>query len=122
MGLFYGPIGFVDTVEKPGGSGIWVEEPIERNYRGEVSRFSKRWGNSESVNPNLEITNSISIVADPYVNSHAYAIRYIKWLGSYWEVSNVDVEPPRLILTLGGVYNGPTVGTSGDTGEHPRIT
>lgn len=122
MALFYGPIGFVETVEDPEGSGVWVEKPIERNYRGEVSRFGKRWDSgSQQVNPNLTITNTISIVADPYISNHTYALRYIKWLGGYWEISSVDVEHPRLVLSIGGVYNGPTVGTSGDTEEHPRI-
>lgn len=122
MGLFYGPIGFVETIEEPSGSGIWVEKPTERNYRGEVSRYGKRWENgSQQVNPNLTITNTISIVADPYLSNHLYTLRYIKWLGGYWEVSSVDVESPRLVLSIGGVYNGPTVESSGNTGEHPRI-
>ena len=121
MGLFYGPIGFVETVEEPEGSGIWVEKPIERNYRGEVSRHGKRWDNgTQQVNPNLTITNTISIVTDPYLSNHLYALRYIKWLGGYWEVSSVDVESPRLVLSIGGVYNGPTVGSSGNFTEHPR--
>ena len=123
MGLFYGPIGFVETVEEPSGSGIWVEKPTEKNYRGVVSKYGKNWNNgSQQVNPNLMITNSISIVADPYISNHLYALRYIKWLGGYWEVSSVDVEPPRLILSIGGVYNGPTVESSESSGEHPRIS
>lgn len=123
MGIFYGPIGFVETIEDPVGSGIWKEVPTERYYRGEVSRFSKRWDSgTQQVNPNISISNTISIVADPFLSNHVYAMRYIKWLGSYWEISSVDVETPRLILSIGGVYNGPTVGTSGDSGEHPRIT
>lgn len=122
MSLFYGPIGFVQTVEDPAGSGIWVEQTVEKNYRGDVSRYSKRYENgSQQVNPNLNISNTISIVADPYISNNAFAIRYIKWLGSYWEVSSIDVEPPRLILSIGGVYNGPTAGTSSDSGEHPRV-
>lgn len=123
MSLFYGQIGFVETVEEPEGSGIWIEKPIERNYRGEVSKYGKRWDNSaQQVNPNLTITNTISIVADPFLSNHLYSLRYIKWLGGYWEVSSVDVEFPRLILSIGGVYNGPTIGTSETSGEHPRIT
>lgn len=122
MALFYGPIGFVDTVEDPIGSGIWVEIPIERNYRGEVSKYGKRWENgSQQVNPNLTISNTISIVADPFLSNHIYAIRYIKWLGGYWEISSVDVESPKLILNIGGVYNGPKVESSEKTNEHPRV-
>lgn len=122
MGLFYGPIGFVETVEDPEGSGIWAELPVERYYRGEIRRNTKRWDNGSGVNPNLNISNTISIIADPYFNNHLNNIRYIKWLGGYWQIGSVDVEPPRITLSIGGVYNGPTVGTSEDFGEHPRIS
>ena len=122
MGMFYGPIGFVETVENPEGSGIWVEIPVERNYRGDIQRNTKRWDNGDSVNPNLNISNTISIVADPYFSNHLNNARYLKWLGGYWSITSVDVEFPRLILSIGGVYNGPTVGTSEETGEHPRIS
>ncbi|MCA1806977.1 MAG: hypothetical protein LC687_03870, partial [Actinobacteria bacterium] len=56
----------------------------------------------------LSVGNSISIVADAYANEHFFAIRYIRWAGTLWTVQNVDVESPRLVLRLGGVYNGPT--------------
>lgn len=121
MGLFYGPIGFIETIENPEGSGIWIEVPVERNYRGEVQRNTKRWDNANHLNPNLNISNTISIVADPYFNNHVNSARYIKWLGGYWEISSIDIEFPRLVLSIGGVYNGPTFGASDDTGEHPRI-
>ena len=122
MSLFYGAIGFVMPVEDPEGSGIWVEKAIERSYRGNVSRYGKRWDSgSQQVNPNLTITNTISIVADPFVSNHLYSIRYIRWLGSYWEVSSAEVETPRITLSIGGVYNGPTDGTSSEIGEHPGI-
>lgn len=121
MARFYGPIGFVDTIEDPPNSGIWIEVPIERKYRGEISRNTRRWDNGEHLNKNLNISNTISIVADPYISNHLNSIRYIKWLGGYWEVSSIDVAYPRLTLSIGGVYNGPTVETSGDPDEHPRI-
>lgn len=120
MSRFYGSIGFVTQVEDPADSGTWVEQPIERNYRGEVSRNYKRWDNGDQLNKNFNISNTISIVADPYASSHLVAIRYIKWLGGYWEITSVDVEPPRLVLSIGGVYNGPTATTSSDSDEHPR--
>ena len=120
MGLFYGPIGFVETVENPVDSGIWVEVPVERNYRGNIQRNTKQWDSAQQLNPNLKINNTISIVADPYFNNHLNAIRYIKWMGCYWEISSVDVEFPRLVLSIGGVYNGPTVETSSNFEGHPR--
>ena len=121
MTKFFGPIGFVTHQEIPVGSGIWKEVAVERNYRGEVTKNYKRWDRGENLNDDLNINNTISIVADPYCNENLYKLRYIKWLGSYWKVSDVEVQYPRLILSLGGVYNGPTVGASTNIGEHPRV-
>lgn len=122
MSKFFGPIGFVIDEETEPGSGIWVQVPTERNYRGEVNRISKRWDSSEHLNKNLNISNTISIVADPFVSNNLNAIRYIKWLGGYWEITSVDVELPRLTLSIGGAYNGPKAGTSESSNEYPRIS
>jgi len=122
MGLYYGLIGFVETKENPEGSGVWEEVPTERFYRGEIRRNTKRWDNGSGVNPNLNISNTISIIADPYCKNHLNAIRYLRWLSGYWEISSVEVESPRLILSIGGVYNGPTLGAPENSGEHPRVT
>ena len=121
MAKFYGPIGFVISVETEKGSGIWEDVVIERNYRGDVIRSYKRWNNGEHLNSDLDVSNTISIVADPYASAKIFAIRYVKWLGGYWQVTNVEVQPPRLSLSIGGVYNGPTAESSGSFGEHPRF-
>lgn len=103
MAKFYGPIGYSETVEtKPG---VYEEQIVERNYYGDVIRNSKRWENSEHLNDNININNTISVVADAYAYEHFFAIRYVKWMGASWKVSSVEVERPRLILTIGGVYN-----------------
>lgn len=121
MAKFYGPIGFVISQETEEGSGIWEDVVVERNYRGEVIRNYKKWDNGEHLNSDLNINNTISIIADPYASAKLFAIRYIKWLGGYWNISNVEVQSPRLILSLGGVYNGPKAKPSGTFGEHPRF-
>lgn len=121
MSKFYGPIGFSVSEEIESGSGIWEDTVVERYYRGDVVKNYSRWDNSEHLNPNLNVSNTISIVADPYVLNKAYSIKYIKWLGGYWNVTSIEIQPPRLILSIGGVYNGPTAGTSDDFGEHPRV-
>lgn len=121
MSKFYGPIGFVTTQETEPGSGIWENVAIERNYRGEVTKNLKRWDNGDGLHKDLNISNTISIVADPYASSNLYAIKYIKWLGSYWEISSIEVQSPRLVLSIGGVYNGPTAGSSESSNEYPRL-
>lgn len=106
MAKFYGKIGYGETVEKA--PGVWEDVITERNYYGDVIRDSRYLKEGEGVNNDLSVGNSISIVADAYANEHIFAIRYIEWSGALWTVSKVEVQSPRLILRLGGVYNGPT--------------
>ena len=121
MSRFFGPIGFVFSKEINEGSGVWEEVPTEINYRGEVTKNVKRLENGTSVNSNINVSNTISIVADPYAFNNLFAIRYVKWLGHYWSINNAEVQNRRIVLTIGGVYNGPTVASSSEVGEHPRI-
>lgn len=104
---FYGPVGFVETVEKR--PGVKTTKPVEYSYSGDVLRRSIRYQNGESVNDTISPSHQISILADPYARDHLGAIRYVKWMGTAWKVSDISVQYPRLILTLGGAYNGATV-------------
>lgn len=121
MSRFFGPIGFVQQVENPEDSGIWVDVATERYYRGELTKNYKKWESSNQLNDNLNISNVLSILADPYVSNNLNAIRYVKWSGNYWSISSVEVQYPRLILTIGGVYNGPTAEASPNSEEYPRF-
>lgn len=109
MAKFYGVIGYGETVETE--PGVWQDEIIEHPYFGDVIRNSRKLQEGEHLNNDLSVGNSISIVADAYANEHFFAIRYIQWAGTLWTVANVDVQSPRLVLRLGGVYNGPTAGS-----------
>ena len=104
MAKFYGNIGFAETVETE--PGVWVEETTVRPYYGELVRNTRRLENSGGVNDNVNISNDISIIADPYANHNFHSIRYIEFMGVKWKVSNIEVRYPRLKLTIGGVYNG----------------
>ena len=100
---YYGKVGYCTTVEvRPG---VWVEDHIvERFYTGDVLRYSRRYQGEGKVNDDLEISNQISILADPYALQHFSEIRYIIWMGVKWKVPTIEVEYPRLKLTVGGVY------------------
>lgn len=104
MAKYHGKIGFV-TFEETAQS-VVSEIPVEREYFGDVTRISKRWEKSEHLNDNLQVNNQFSIVADAYARDNLFAIRYITWMGSKWQVTSAEVQYPRLILTIGGVYNG----------------
>jgi hypothetical protein len=110
MAKFYGAVGYGISVEDPEDSGIWVEQITEINYRGNVLRNSRNLLSGETLNDDVTVSNSISIVGDPYAIEHFFDIRYVVWAGVRWTVTSVDVEVnnPRLTLSLGSVYNGPT--------------
>ena len=100
---YYGKVGYCTTVEvRPG---VWDSNQIvERPYYGDVLRFTRRQQTADKVNDDLEISNQISILADPYAYDHFSEIRYVTWMGVKWKVPTVEVEYPRLRLTVGGVY------------------
>lgn len=104
MAKWFGKIGFAKTVETE--PGVWKEQITEREYYGDVIRNSRRLqSSSEKINDDLNISNQISIVADPYANEHFYSMRYAEFSGAKWKVTDVEVQYPRLTLTLGGVWN-----------------
>jgi hypothetical protein len=105
MARFYGRIGYGESVETA--PGVWTDEITERLYYGDVVRVQRNLREGEQLNFDLNVQNSISIVADAYANDHFFAIRYVEWAGVFWTVSAVEVQSPRLILRLGEVYNGP---------------
>lgn len=104
MTKYYGSIGFGETVETS--PGVYTEQITERNYYGDVTRNIRALQSADQLNDNINVTNTISIVADPYANEHFYSMRYAVWQGIKWKISSVEVQYPRLLLTLGGVYHG----------------
>lgn len=105
---FHGVVGYGESQETEPGSGVWEEVVTEFPYTGDVQRDIRRTEHNEQVIGDIRPNNSISIVADQYANDHYYNMKYVVWNGVRWVVTTVQVQPPRLILSLGGVYNGPT--------------
>jgi len=105
MAKFYGKIGYIQPVESE--PGYWEEKAIEREYYGDITRNISRYQETNQVNDNIVINNMLSIVADPYANENFQHMRYVVWMGTKWKITNVEVQYPRIILNLGGVYNEP---------------
>ncbi len=110
MAKFYGVIGYGETKETS--LGVWEEVITERNYYGDVLQFSRRWDSGENLNDNLNISNRISIVADPFAYNNFHLMHYVVWQGAKWKITNIEVQYPRMILTIGGVYNEQTNGVT----------
>ena len=103
MAKFFGKIGYGETVEKR--PGVWETGITEREYYGDLIRNTRRLESASQVNNNINISNEISIVADPYARENFHAMRYVEFMGAKWRIMSVEVQYPRLILTVGGVYN-----------------
>lgn len=110
MAKFYGIVGYSDTIQKE--PGIWVDGIVEKKYKGDLLQNYGKTESSGNVNDNINISNRVSILSNPYAAENFLNIKYVKFiipkLGGIWKVTNVEVAYPRLILTIGGVYNGDT--------------
>lgn len=104
MAKFFGVIGFVETSETS--PGVYEEQTVEKKYYGDLVRNNRRLQAGESINDNINISNQISIIADPYANQNIYNMRYAVFRGAKWKITDVEVQYPRLTLSLGGIYNG----------------
>ncbi|MBQ2161318.1 MAG: hypothetical protein II444_05755 [Firmicutes bacterium] len=102
---YSGLLGFAETKETA--PSVWEEVITEKKYFGDVKRVIKRYQPGEERNENISYSNSIEIVADPFVRDNLQNLRYVTWLNSKWRIANIQVNYPRFIIELGGVYNGP---------------
>lgn len=103
MAKYYGKIGYGTMVETA--HDVYQETITEREYFGDVIKDTRKWIGSEHLNDDLNVSNRISIVSDPYAYANFHSIRWCEYMGAKWKVTNVEVAYPRLILDLGGVYN-----------------
>lgn len=104
MAKYSGNIGFSVTEELA--PGIWrPAQLVERRYVGDVLRNAYRY--SQGFNPDFNVSIQISVIADSFMLENLSTMKYVSYLGTNWEVSTFEMRYPRIIITLGGVYNGP---------------
>lgn len=104
MAKFSGIIGYGSVIETS--PGIWEETIIDKTYYGDVTRNYRRNQNSNNVNDDIVISNEISIIADPFAIENFNNIKYVCYNNVKWKVTSIEIQYPRLLLTVGGVYNG----------------
>ena len=104
MAKFYGAIGYVSQIETV--PGVWEDQKTEKNCRGDAPLNQQRWQSSEKTNDDITLDNSISIIADEYAYANFGYIKYIVWQGQKWKVQSIAINRPRIVLQIGGLYNG----------------
>ena len=104
MAKFYGKVGY--GISKETAPGVWVDEIVERSYYGELVRNTRKMQMSDKVIDDINIANEISILADPFARDNFQYMQYVEFMGVKWKVTTIEVQFPRLILSIGGLYNG----------------
>ena len=102
MAKWFGKIGYAETVETT--PGVWKEQIIEKEYFGDLNRNTRRLQTAANINDDVNINNEISIISDPYATNNFHSMRYAEFMGTKWKITNVEVQYPRLVLSLGGLY------------------
>lgn len=111
MARFHDKVGFLIPVDNQE-TGISEPQPVERRYYGKIIEHTRKWETADHLLDNLNVTNQISITANDYAFKHASAIAYVRYMNGWWKVVSIRVKAPEIILTLGGVWNGPTVSSA----------
>lgn len=102
MAKYYGMIGF--AVQEETRPGVWEDAIDKRPYKGDILHSGRRYDNSESINDNVTLTNRFSIISDSYLYSHIPALRYLEYHGVKFKITSVEIERPRVTISVGGVY------------------
>lgn len=104
MAKWSGIVGYEITEEtRPG---VWTPKTVERPYFGDLVQNYNKVQSSDKVNNDISIADDISIISDPYAYENFQCIRYVEFMGAKWKVTSAKVQHPRILLTVGGVYNG----------------
>lgn len=116
MAKWYGAVGYIINSEVT--PGVWSSKAVERPYFGDVIKAISKWKPANKVNDDVDVSSQISIVADPFAYQNFQSIKYVEFMGAFWEVTSIEPQRPRLILSIGGVYNG----RRPETEESPEVT
>lgn len=104
MAKWFGRIGYV--IERETKPGVWREETDIRSYYGDIIQMNRRTDSSEYLNDNINISNRFSIIADPFAIQNSQYMKFLEFMDVNWKITSVEMQYPRLIISVGGIYNG----------------
>ena len=103
MARFAGSVGYITQVESS--PDVWTSDEVVRFMKGDVIRRSASTQNDDKVNSDISLNHRISLLGDAFAFDNYYNIKWVEVDGFKWEVSSVEIQRPRIIVSLGGVYN-----------------
>ena len=101
---FFGKVGY--QIETEDTDSVWAKTMVAKSYFGDVIRNNTRRDTGDTINDQIDVNNRISIVADPFAFENFQNMKYVEWLKQLWNIKSIELQPPRIILEVGGVYNG----------------
>ena len=104
MAKYCGEIGYAIVSETT--PGVWEENTVARVYYGDIYKNRVNMQQGSEVNTGVTLNQQISILADPCAFENFLYMRYATYMNKKWTITSVEVEYPRLILSIGGIYNG----------------
>lgn len=104
MTKYAGLVGYV--VQEQTAPSVWTPVETPKRMKGDIIRQSASTQNDDKVNSDITLNHRVSLIGDAYAFSSYFNIRWIEIDGHKWEVTNVEVQRPRIIVSLGGPWNG----------------
>lgn len=106
---FSGMIGYQEEVETA--PGVWEPQFLERSARGDILQKNHRWNAMQDSTISADSSSErISIGADGFYEKlcRERRIKYVIYDGDPIRYSVLDAQPdrPRIVLSVGGVFNG----------------
>lgn len=103
MARYSGLVGYGQQVEVE--PGVWDTEDKEVMMKGDLLRQNANIQDS-GINDTVSLNHRVSLIGDAYAFDNYYNMKWITVNGFKWTVSAIELQRPRLIVTLGGIWNG----------------
>ena len=104
MAKYSGKVGYGEEVETV--PGVWEVRIEERMMKGDKIRQNANIRDSGKVNNEITLNHRVSLLGDAYAFANYYIMKWIEIDGRRWEVASVEVQRPRLIVDIGGLWHG----------------
>lgn len=103
MTRYSGLVGYGQQVEVE--PGVWDTEDKEVMMKGDLLRQNANIQDS-GINDKVSLNHRVSLIGDAYAFDNYYNMKWVTVNGFKWAVSAIELQRPRLIVTLGGIWNG----------------
>lgn len=103
MARFFGQVGYVTQVETV--PGVWQNLEKVRKMKGDIIRQNSNNRGSSQLHDDVVLNHRISLIGDAYCFDNYFNLKWVKMDTKKWKVVGVEIQRPRIIVSLGGLWN-----------------